>query len=439
MINNEFLFDLNGLNDSGNILSRYNYSDTTRLLHRLFYAHRKHMHSLAGWIIDIPEFEIKTKFAHHLYFHAEAAMSLKKRLTELRVNEKTINRPVDDLHVFFEEIKASENCHSYVYCVSKIIPQAFIDAYIDYLQGTSQILDQPSCRVVQNILIDLYDMNEFGAKICSLYKRHNILSASIEDWDTHLTKVLASIGGITGTREFSQEKPKLLQLTNSFKRKMQCRRDERFKTFNHTRDYVRADEFASSIKDEFKRDLFAMARTQRDEIDAIETFANVLYDYGDTIPFEFQHDLARFIWDEARHAEIGQQLLKSMGYDPFDIPCGLIGINVRTELPPQIAFAQINIFGESNQPLHLRQTIARAVERGEKLAANALEYIYTDEAMHIKRGRKWIKELSKDKSFEEIKSEARSASLDALFKQGIYNEDYILYLSDHDLGMLIGE
>jgi hypothetical protein len=74
-------------------------------------------------------------------------------------------------------------------------------------------------------------------------------------------------------------------------------------------------------------------RVQRDELDAIETFANVLFDLKEA-PFSLLQTLARFVEDESRHAEAGQIALRELGYEPFSVPCSVIGINVRASMPP---------------------------------------------------------------------------------------------------------
>src|SRR5205823_6745147 len=67
-------------------------------------------------------------------------------------------------------------------------------------------------------------------------------------------------------------------------------------------------------------------------LDAIETFGNVLYEIRD-VPFGFDYDLSRIIWDEVRHTELGHKAMEALGYDPYDLLNRLLGIKVRTKMP----------------------------------------------------------------------------------------------------------
>ncbi len=48
------------------------------------------------------------------------------------------------------------------------------------------------------------------------------------------------------------------------------------------------------------------------EFQAMEAAGRTVYDFPDA-PWEFQHDMARQVWDEARHAEIYMKLLEYVG------------------------------------------------------------------------------------------------------------------------------
>src|SRR5450631_2498465 len=52
-----------------------------RLL-RFFLFERNMIRSMAGWVIGTPEFEVKVEFGRHIFWHAEAGMKIRTRLTE---------------------------------------------------------------------------------------------------------------------------------------------------------------------------------------------------------------------------------------------------------------------------------------------------------------------------------------------------------------------
>src|SRR5277367_4403887 len=53
------------------------------------------------------------------------------------------------------------------------------------------------------------------------------------------------------------------------------------------------------------------------ELQAMEAAGRTLFDFPDA-PWEFQLDMARQVWDEARHSEIFQRLVEYMGGHPGD-------------------------------------------------------------------------------------------------------------------------
>lgn len=219
-----------------------------------------------------------------------------------------------------------------------------------------------------------------------------------------------------------------------------CARDARLSTFHHTRQYLPED-LPESMRpdDEYQAQVLELLRVQRDELDAIETFANVIYDLRP--PFELESLLARLCWDEARHAELGQQNLARLGHDPFAIPCGIIGINVRSPLPPLLAFAQISIFGELNQVGTLRDAADRCYSRGDDATGRAFDFTHADEMMHLRAGRAWLRKLAAQAGTDlsGLEHEALKHAVRRLREEKVIGEDYAARITGADITALIGE
>ncbi|MFI5202456.1 MAG: hypothetical protein ACHQNE_08720, partial [Candidatus Kapaibacterium sp.] len=106
------------LHGAGVPLVRYNFpKDTRRLggdftveenaarLLRFFLFERNMLRAIAGWSMGIPEFEVKVMLGRHIYWHAEAGMKIRTRLTELRTAEETTDKfQSDDIAEFFSEL-----------------------------------------------------------------------------------------------------------------------------------------------------------------------------------------------------------------------------------------------------------------------------------------------------------------------------------------------
>jgi hypothetical protein len=215
-------------------------------------------------------------------------------------------------------------------------------------------------------------------------------------------------------------------------------RDDRFTTFEHTRDYRKAADWQSSGT-AYEDDLVELLRINRDEIDAIETFALALYDLVDEAPLEVLRHLARLAWDEARHTAIGHALLAARGEDPFRFQCSMIGIKVRGAMDGWGAWTQITLFGELGIVGPMRRIERAAKERGDVLTAAAFGYICRDETMHLRSSRDLITRHHPAGSLAAAEAITRQRAGALLAQFGILSEEQYQALDNRQIFELLGE
>ena len=75
--------------DERKIGGAYRVDENAELLLRYFLFERLLLRAQAGWLMGTPEFEVKVEYGRHIYYHSEAAMKFRTRLTELRTSEET--------------------------------------------------------------------------------------------------------------------------------------------------------------------------------------------------------------------------------------------------------------------------------------------------------------------------------------------------------------
>ncbi|CAH0305660.1 hypothetical protein [Pseudomonas brassicacearum] len=396
---------------------------------------RRASHIIAGSLVAIRSYELEIEAAHHLYGCSLAVDKIRTRLGELRVDETRIDDWQDISG--FASCTAVLNADSDLVFVSAVYLgyfQFIQDKISEYLTFSDPVLDMPSrcllaetqrfleeagvwfqgsCRYAENVASFTWS-KEFSAQIRSL------IIVELRDG----ASVVGGPAAITSTL-----------------RQCKAQRDPRLKVFAHSRNYSTDDlpGLASGDSQGIMKFMDTF-RTQRDELDAIETFANVLFDLQGN-NFEFELFLARLVSDEARHSEMGQQWLSRAGYDPFDVPCSTIGIDVRTTMQPYTAFAQINIFGELQQVASLRRFSLEAKLSGDEISANALDFTNADELMHVKVGREWVKSIARWQctSFDTVQEEARVEAINRLHELGIINEDYKSTITIKEMAAIIGE
>ncbi|MGZ0049318.1 hypothetical protein [Brevibacillus gelatini] len=195
-------------------------------------------------------------------------------------------------------------------------------------------------------------------------------------------------------------------------------RDDRYTTFNHTRDYE-DDTIEPKVESNAIRNaLIAQLRTQRDELDAVETFARLLAAESEIRPAMLL-ELARVVSDEARHSLIGEIGLEKLGFNPFNVPIGTIGAELRSSLQPWEGLAQICLVGEAGNLQKIDQGSIDARDLNEKVIAESLRMIYFDERYHIEFGTRLLLERNPEKTPKGFQNEALSLTNKFLQNRGL--------------------
>lgn len=408
-------------------------ADAAFRLQRFFGIHRGLMRAIAGRLMSVAELELKIELPCHLYLHAEACRALRDRLCELRGGSPELSPQLADVSPLFQEVLAAPSTPDFVLATHGIVGRSLLEAEREYIRRTDGLCDQPSVRVLSRILQDIGPAIEYGQIVVGAFEQVGYRRDDHRSWLSRVEAHLAAIGGVAG----DQPRGKAPLPPPPFERPLACARDPRMTTFHEPRS-SRRDEVAEKCKDEHERERLSHLRTQRDELDAVETFANVLFDMPEA-PFDFQMDLARFIWDEARHAEIGHQALARLGIDPFDVPCAVMGINVRAPLPPDLAFAQISTFGELPMVGPMQRFVEHAYAGGDREHAMMMDFIHSDELIHVRHGRAWLRGALSGGDLRGLEERARRAAIGRLVEEGVCTEEQVATLSASDLGRLLGE
>ena len=182
-------------------------------------------------------------------------------------------------------------------------------------------------------------------------------------------------------------------------------RDERYEVFSNTRSYRCRDEDLESETRPQTLDIIAQLRTQRDELDAIETFARVVAAEVDLTVSEIL-ELSRIVADESRHVVIGELALESIGLEPTEIPIGTIGALLRRGVSPVEGLLQISMIGEVGNLAEIARVANVAEEECLPKIAAWLRLVHRDETHHIRYGQKLLKRLTGNERTSDLRDEA---------------------------------
>ena len=425
--------------DARQLGGKYSVAENARRLLRFFYFERRLMHALGAWTLSIPEFEVKLETGRHIFYHADAAHLLRERLNEQEIRLRDVDAFRDpEIDRFVEELLSAGSAGELLVGIHQVIGKALATAYRHHIDDTDPITDVPTIRCLRRILADYEPMLGWAEGAVGAYVEGGVSEAGLAAWRWHLQRLLASIGGVTGS-DARTEPPAPLRIdSRPFARGTIPLRDVRFDTFKNTGDYDTADAQERFPKDSYESLRLRFIRTQRDEVDAIEAFGTFIWDirFKD---FPSEYNLARITWDEARHTEIGHRALLACGYDPFELRNRLTGSTCRGPMAPAFAMAEINLFGEVGVLKTINNLINAAAERNDSLLHHISDFIRADERTHVRKGAGIIKVMT-DLESKALEQRTRELFTECLVSLGAFKKDMDVFtVSREDLEHLVGE
>ena len=316
--------------------------------------------------------------------------------------------------------------------------RAIATTYNHHIDDTDQVTDVPTIRCLRRILTDYEPMLAWADAAVDAYIAGGVEEAKLSTWRWHISRLLASIGGVTGA-DARGEAPTPLRIdAKPYERGTVPCRDVRFDTFKNTGDYDAADAAPRFDKNSYEAIRLRFIRTQRDEVDAIEAFGTFVWDirFKD---FNAEYDLARITWDEARHTEIGHRAMLASGYDPYELRNRLTGSTCRGPMDPAFAMAEINLFGEVGVLKTINDLIDTAADRNDELLRHISDYIRADERTHVRKGTKILEVMTKLES-KALELRTRELFTECLVSLGAIKKDIDMQtLTREEIEHLVGE
>jgi len=150
------------------------------------------------------------------------------------------------------------------------------------------------------------------------------------------------------------------------------------------------------------------------DLQAMEAAGRTLFDFPDA-PWEFQLDMARQVWDEARHSEIFQRLVEYMGGHPGDYVETEILWRCTQAMDPAAHVAGINRGLEGLACDVFEQLIRIAQRNGDEVIERAVDYVLADEITHVRMGSKWMRKLTEGDPERLAKAQAFQDMVDEVF------------------------
>ncbi len=341
---------------------------------------------LTARITAEPIYELKTAFSHHAYLCAEHVTALRHRVGEMREPPLGLEAvPHEGLQVAFDEILATPTTELLLLGIYVKALPALDKAMTAYRQTTNPLTDAPSVRVLRFAQLELADMIAFGDRAVACLV--GLQRSGDGDFHARLGECFDAAGGILGAaskcpipeRAFSKAPYVYDRIP---------KRDERWQ--DPWNQGVNAESFIYDPAMPAKAKTLMLLFKRLREIDVPEMMASIIHE-TEGKPWDYYRDMSRQLWDEARHAMMGEVGFVALGVD-WTQACITHNWSHRlnTECTPLERHAVLYFIEQglmTKTGKRYEWEIGQA--SGIPLLATIQDFDWADEVLHAQLGREW--------------------------------------------------
>ena len=352
---------------------------------------------LTARITAEPVYELKMAFSLHAHLCAEHASAYRQRVGEMREPPLGLEAvPHDGLKLLCDEVLCSPSHVELVVGIYEVIVPSLIASLEQYQATTNLLADAPTVRLNRFCLLELEDMRDYGARAAE-----SLVNAASRErlapWVALLRECLTCAGGVSGDRDDTSTRlvPAPIFSATPYQYDPVPQRDARFAdSYNagvNPEAFLYDERFAARDK------VLMMLYKRLREIDVPEMMASILSQTKGK-PWKYTRDMTRQLWDEARHAMLGEVGFVALGIDWSRIPINFTwSLNLNTQLEPWERHAVLFFIEQGLMPRtgkRFEWEVGQA--SGLPLAAVIQDFDWADEVLHAQIGREWYVKEFKD-------------------------------------------
>jgi len=371
------------------ISSDWSLDESVARLKRIHYVLRRIHETLLARIPGEPIYELKTLYSHHAYLCAEQVTSIRRRVSEMREPPLGLDKvPDSGLESTLHEISRCPETVQFLAGVYSVLLPECLAACERLRADAHPVADAPTVRMSKLMTYELTEICQTGGQCidCLLSDEHKQM---VYEWTEHLQAYLKASGSIDGTTPHQDCPPETWYPDEEKSYQHEPKRDERFRdpynagvnpeAFLYNEQYAAAD-----------KTLMIYYKRLR-ELDVPEVMATILTDLGDAEPWEFHMEMSRQLWDEARHAMMGEIGFAAQNIDWTAIPINFTwSKNLNTQLNPRQRHGVLFFIEQGLMPkTGKRYEWEVATDSGDPLAKLFQDFDWADEVLHAQIGRRW--------------------------------------------------
>ncbi|HTU50769.1 MAG TPA: hypothetical protein VMF56_09255, partial [Acidobacteriaceae bacterium] len=349
-------------------------------LHRIFVSR----------IAATPIYELKMAFSLHSYYCAEHVEEFATRIREMRQPPYRLETSPDvNLDKFFDEIQASPTPASLVLGLYAYAIPAVVRGLERTMTKTNRLFDHPTFRICRLTLLELHDVLQYGELAVKALVNDETRS-SLRGWSTLLEQLLSAAGDLDGGEPKTTNTLSSIYSASPYKYDAVPQRDERFIDLYNMGVNAEALLFDPSMSPLPKSVMLYFKRMR--EIDVPEMMSSILMETTEK-PWQYYRDMTRQLWDEARHAMMGEVGFVSMGIDWTKIPLNFTwSLMLNTQLTPLQRHAVLYAIEQGLMPKKNGKEYEWevALATSDHLTTLIQDYDWADEILHARIGRNWL-------------------------------------------------
>jgi hypothetical protein len=369
-------------------------AEATAILHRFAYVKQRLAISAAAFLPSTPEWEAKSALALHGWIDADHAAAIYARIAEMREPAPGAGDvPDEQLCAALDEVLAAPGTAARVGALYGAVRPALRAAIDSYLVRTNPLCDQPTVRMLRSIVAEEPIVSAWGEPAYAA-----VDTGESREWKDHVLAWLGAAGGIDGLAARTAPPPPRHERPYRFD--IMPARDERFANLFDTStpaDVVYLDETRGADE----RNAALMFKRLR-EMDVPEVVAGIVAERWAEErnaglrgrPWAYYASMLRQVWDEARHALLGQALMESHNVDWTELPVNVtFSWKLAKYCSPVERHILLYAIEQSLMPRDRGKPYEHrvAMESGDRLSALFHDYDWADEVLHVEIARRCLR------------------------------------------------
>lgn len=357
-------------------------------------------------------YELKMAFSLHAHYLAEHTEAFFNRVREMREPPYGMDTtPHEALDLLLDEVQNAPTIEAFVLGIYDRIIPAFVSGLERHIADNNKLFDHPTYRVCRFALLEVREIETYGKKVVEALI-DPATRETYHEWLALLDNCLATLGGLDGSLPKKETALPKIYSAAPFQYDGVPTRDERFVDLYNRG--VNAEAFLlDRDKEPLPKTIMLYFKRMR-EIDVPEMMSSIIFETGNK-PWNYYKDMIRQVWDEARHAMMGEVGFTSINVDWTTIPLNHTwSYLLNTKMSSIDRHAILYFIEQGLMPAKTGKQYEWevAVATANKLTALIQDYDWADEVLHARIGRDWlVPELGGQKAAMDYGSNAWSEAL----------------------------